>query len=100
MPRKFGYEKRRAHFSSLIMTSQMTRDAALERISKPELDEQFYVQEFEFVANKLDLSVKELQRLFEGENKTYKSYKNKRYLIGLGTRVMNILGLEKRLFRC
>nr|BFE90339.1 hypothetical protein GCM10020185_08750 [Pseudomonas brassicacearum subsp. brassicacearum] len=39
MPRKFGYEKRRAHFSSLIMTGQMTREAALARIAKPELDE-------------------------------------------------------------
>ena len=37
----FGYEKRRAHFSSLILTGQMTRAEALERISKPELDEHF-----------------------------------------------------------
>ncbi|WP_132259691.1 N-acetyl sugar amidotransferase [Paucimonas lemoignei] len=99
MPRKFGYEKRRAHFSSLIMTGQMTRDAALERISKPELDEHFLEQEFEYVANKLDLSVDELRQIFKGENKTYHAYKNKRYLIGLGSNVMRTLGLEKRLFR-
>ena len=53
LPRKFGYEKRRAHFSSLILTNQMTRDEALERIAKPEMDEQFLKQEFEYVANKL-----------------------------------------------
>ncbi|NNT94907.1 N-acetyl sugar amidotransferase [Stutzerimonas nitrititolerans] len=99
MPRKFGYEKRRAHFSSLIMTGQMTRDEALERIAQPEMDEQFLKTEFEFVANKLGLSVDELQAIFEGENKTYNDYKNKRFLIGIGSRVMSALGLERRLFR-
>lgn len=99
MPRKFGYEKRRAHFSSLIMTGQMTRQEALDRISKPELTEHFLQQEFEYVAHKLDLSVSELQQIFDGENMTYHSYKNKRSLIGLGSKAMSILGLEKRLFR-
>lgn len=99
MPRKFGYEKRRAHFSSLIMTGQMTREAALERISRPEMDEQFLKSEFEYVANKLDLSVEELQQIFDGKNKTSLDYKNKRFLIGIGSRVMSALGLERRLFR-
>ncbi|MGE7957530.1 N-acetyl sugar amidotransferase [Pseudomonas sp. NPDC089530] len=99
MPRKFGYEKRRAHFSSLIMTGQLTREDALERISRPELDEQFLKGEFEYVANKLDLSVEQLQEIFDGENKTYRDYRNKRFLIGVGSRVMSALGLERRLFR-
>jgi len=99
MPRKFGYEKRRAHFSSLIMTGQMTRQEALDRIAQPELDDHFLQQEFEYVAHKLDLSVDELQQIFDGENKTYHDYKNKRSLIGLGSKVMTLLGLEKRLFR-
>jgi hypothetical protein len=34
------FSKRRAHFSSLILTGQMTR-AALERVSKPELSDDF-----------------------------------------------------------
>ena len=81
------------------MTGQLTRDAALERISKPEMDDLFMETEFEFVANKLGLSVDELQALFDGENKTFHDYANKRKLIGLGSRVMSALGLEKRLFR-
>ena len=99
MPRKFGFHKRRAHFSSLIMTGQMTRDEALERISRQEMDEHFLKQEFEYVANKLDLTVEELQQIFDGENKTYRDYKNKRWAIGLGANVMRRLGLERRLFR-
>lgn len=99
MPRKFGYEKRRAHFSSLIMTGQMTRQSALDRIATPEMDEHFLEREFEYVANKLELTVEDLQSLFAGENKTYRDYRNKRWAIGLGAMAMQKLGLEKRLFR-
>lgn len=99
LPRKFGFQKRRAHFSSLIMTGQMTREAALDRISRPEMDEHFLKQEFEYVASKLDLTVDELQAIFDGENKTYRDYRNKRWLIGAGTNAMRLLGTEKRFFR-
>jgi N-acetyl sugar amidotransferase len=99
LPRKFGFHKRRAHFSSLIMTGQMTRDQALERISHPEMDEHFLQQEFEYVASKLDLTVDELQEIFCGENKTYRDYHNKRWLIGLGAKALRWSGLEKRFFR-
>ncbi|CAM8664445.1 WbuX, N-acetyl sugar amidotransferase [Comamonadaceae bacterium] len=99
LPRRFGYEKRRAHFSSLIMTGQMTREQALNRISRPEMDEHFLNQEFEYVAHKLGLSVGELQDLFDLPKKTYRDYKNKRDLIGMGANLMRKLGLEKRFFR-
>jgi len=99
LPKKFGYEKRRAHFSSLILTGQMSRSEAIERISKPEMDDHFLKQEFEYVANKLGLSITELQDIFEGENKTYANYKNKMSIIRLGSKAMTFLGLEKRFFR-
>lgn len=99
LPRRFGYEKRRAHFSSLIMTGQMTRDQALDRISRPEMDERFLKQEFEYVAHKLGLTVEELQQLFDMPKKTFRNYRNKRDFIGLGANLMRKLGLEKRYFR-
>lgn len=99
LPRRFGYEKRRAHFSSLIMTGQMTRNQALDRISRSEMDEHFLEQEFEYVAHKLGLRVDELQKLFDMPKKTYRDYKNKRDLIGVGANIMRKLGLEKRYFR-
>lgn len=99
LPRKFGYQKRRAHFSSLILTGQMSREEALERVSKPELSEEFLQKEFEYVADKLDLSIEELQNIFNGENKSFYDYRSKIKLIKLGAKAMSILGLEKRLFR-
>lgn len=99
LPRRFGYEKRRAHFSSLIMTGQMTRDQAIDRISRPEMDEHFLKQEFEYVAHKLGLTVDELQQIFDSPKKTYKDYRNKRWIINSGANIMRRLGLEKRFFR-
>jgi N-acetyl sugar amidotransferase len=99
LPRKFGFDRRRAHFSSLILTNQMTRQQALNRILKPELDEHFLLGEFEYVAHKLDLTVEELREIFNGENKSSYDYKNKRTLIEFGSRMMARMGLEKRLYK-
>jgi N-acetyl sugar amidotransferase len=99
LPRRFGFEKRRAHFSSLIMTGQMTRDGAIERLLSAEMSELSHRQEFEFVANKLDLSVEQLKTFLEQPKKTYHDFRNKRRLIGLGADIMMKLGLEKRQFR-
>lgn len=99
LPRKFGFEKRRAHFSSLILTGQMSRSEALERISKPELDEKTLMNEFEYVAHKLDFTIEEFQGIFEGQNKTFMDYRNKRWLVNLGAKVLTAIGKENRLIR-
>lgn len=99
LPKKFGFEKRRAHFSSLIMTGQMTRTQAIERISKPELTDEFLNKEFEYVSEKLDFSIKEFEDIFSAPNKSYLNYKNKKKIIFFGAKILRYLGLEKRLFR-
>lgn len=99
LPRKFGFDRRRAHFSSLILTNQMTRNEALNRIKTPELDKHVLEQEFEYVAHKLDLTVDELQNIFDGTNKSSYDYKSKRALIEIGSKLMSFLGLEKRLYK-
>ncbi len=98
-PNKFGYDKRRAYLSSEILTGQITREEALERISKPELDDETMAREFEYVATKLGWTVEEFEAIYRGENKTYKHYRNKEFLITLGARVANLLGLDNRIFR-
>lgn len=99
LPEKFGYDKRRAHFSSLILTGQMTREEALERLSRPEVSEEIMEQDKNFVCSKLGISREELQNIFDGENKTFRDYKNKFRIITLGTRIMQSLGIEKRKFK-
>jgi len=99
LPKKFGFDKRRAHFSSLILTNQMTRKDAMKRIEHPELEEHFIQQEFEFISHKLGLTSDELKAIFEGSNKSIKDYKNKQFLVNLGSKFMQKFGLEKRLYK-
>jgi N-acetyl sugar amidotransferase len=99
LPTKFGYDKRRAHFSSLILTKQMSRDEALERISQKAYDDETITQDFEYVATKLGLTVSELQEIMKGENKTYRDYKSSMPLIELGTKVLRVLGVQRAIIR-
>jgi N-acetyl sugar amidotransferase len=99
LPTKFGYDKRRAHFSSLILTEQMTRDEALRRIAEPAYDQETIAQDFEYVATKLDLSVAELRELMSGPNKSYRDYKSSMRVIDLGTQVLRALGLQQVIIR-
>lgn len=99
LPTKFGYDKRRAHFSSLILTGQMTREEALEKISKPAYDEQQAVADMEFVAKKLNVSVDELKGLLDGPNKSYNDYKSKMWLLNLGTQIYRLFGAQRAVMR-
>jgi hypothetical protein len=99
LPKKFGYNKHRAHFSSLILTNQMTRTDALDLIAKPAYDEKTVQQDFEYIAKKLDLSVQELQELMEGENKSYRDYKSRMPLISFATNILRFLHVQKTIIR-
>ncbi|MEC5156977.1 N-acetyl sugar amidotransferase [Chryseobacterium sp. MP_3.2] len=99
LPKKFGFDRRKAHFSSLIMTNQMTRENALKKIAETELSADFHDKEFGYIADKLDLNREELQLIFDGENRTFRDYRNKKWFIDLGSKILSRIGVEKRLFR-
>lgn len=95
LPAKFGYDTRRVQFASLIVTGQMTREEALEKLKSPALDEATVRQEFEYVANKLGITVDELQGYFDGPNRTFRDFKSQESFYMMGAKVMRALGLEK-----
>ena len=99
LPRKFGFDKRRAHFSSVILTGQMTRDEALERLARPAYDEQQMQQDFEYVAKKLDFTVDELRQIMDGPNKTFRDYKSRRHLIRFATQTLRRFGKQQVMIR-
>jgi N-acetyl sugar amidotransferase len=99
LPVRFGYDKRRAHFSSLILTNQMTRSEALQRIAQPAYDPATIAQDFEYIATKLDISVDELKALQQAPRKSYRDYKNRMGVIELGTRVFRALGIQRAIIR-
>jgi N-acetyl sugar amidotransferase len=99
LPKKFGYDKRRVKFSSLILTKQMTREDALEEVSRPAYDENTISQDFEYIATKLGLSSSELQDLMDAPIKSYRDYKSRIAIYILGTRILRLIGFEKRVIR-
>lgn len=99
LPKKFGYDKRRAHFSSLILTNQMTREEALQKIAVSPYDDHAAEQDMEFVAKKLEISLEELKELMRGENKSYRDYKSRMPLINFATQILRALGIQKSIIR-
>ena len=92
LPRKFGYDKRRTHFSSLILAKQMKREEALNELLRPAYNEDEMARDFRFVAKKLDLSIEELEAMMNGENKTFREYKNNLLLINSIIKLVSLLG--------
>lgn len=95
LPERFGYDTRKVQYSSLILTGQMTRDEALEKLKHPAYDLENIHQDFEFVANKLGISTKELQSYMDMPKKTFRDYKSQENIYNIGAKVMRMLGLEK-----
>ena len=95
LPVKFGFDTRKVQYSSLILTDQMTREEALECLSKPAYNPNSIKQDFEYIATKLGISVEKLQSYMDAPNKTYKDYKSQDSIYNMGAKVMRTLGLEK-----
>lgn len=99
LPRKFGYDTRKVQYSSLILTGQMTRDEALENLKTPAISDEDAKHDFEYIANKLDISQSELQSYFDQPNKTYRDYKNQESMFEFGAKVLKWLGVERSIKR-
>ena len=76
LPRKFGFDKRRLHLSSLIVSGQMTRAAALAELATPIIAADQARRDTRFVAKKLALAVDELERLIDSPPKSHFDYPN------------------------
>lgn len=63
LPVKFGIDKRKAHLSNLIFSGQLTKEKALEELSKPIVDSQQLQEDYEFVLKKLNLSQTEFEAI-------------------------------------
>lgn len=99
LPHKFGYDKRKCYFSNEILAGTMTRDQALAALEEPGYDEGQIQADLEYIAGKLGLAPSEFQALMEGENRTFRDYRNSWGLIRMGTVVLRALGIEKKKFR-
>ena len=93
-PTRFGFDVRRVQYSALILTKQLARDEALEKLKTPVYDDQMLARDFEYVATKLGITTDELRRYHALPLRSHRDYKNQEKLFFTGAKVMKALGLE------
>jgi aminotransferase len=91
LPHKFGYDKRKAHLSSLVLSGQMTRDEALAELRKPLYDPGLLSEDKEFVAKKLGITRAELDELVAQPPRHYSEFPNHQWKIRIASSVRNTL---------
>ena len=96
LPTRFGYDIRKAQLSSLVVTGQMTREAALAILEKPPLTEEESKELFAAVAKRLQISEEELME-FHALPPCTEKFKSQATLYQAGIRLYELLGLEKRI---
>lgn len=76
LPVKFGYDKRRAHFSSLIASGQMTREEALRELEKKPYDETTLEDDIRYFCEHMKITRQEFDDIMALPVKTYWDYPN------------------------
>lgn len=99
LPTRFGYDTRKVQYSSLILTGQMTREDALEKLKEPAYNPDTIDEDFEYIATKLGISIEELRGYHQMPLKTYKDYNNQEWLFNTGAKVLKMLGIERNVKR-
>jgi N-acetyl sugar amidotransferase len=95
LPSRFGFDTRRPQFSSLIVTGQMSREEAVASLEGPAYPLEEVEKDYDFIASKLRISVDELKKYHSMPIKSFKDYKNQKFLFTFGSRITRFMGIDK-----
>ena len=99
LPERFGFDTRRVQYSSLILTNQMKREDAIEKLKKPAYNPVTIDDEFNYIATKLGISGDQLRGHFNAPKKFYQDYKNQQNIFKAGAKALKMLGVERSIKR-
>ncbi len=74
LPRKWNVDKRKAHWSSLILSGQATREEALRDLQQPTYDEDLQQQDKAYVAKKLGFTDAEFDAVLKLPNRDHEEF--------------------------
>lgn len=74
LPEKFNFDKRKAHFSSLIVSGQMTREKAIEELKKDIYPFEQKREDRNYVINKFGITEEEFDKIMNDKPKKYQDY--------------------------
>lgn len=94
LPNKFGYDKRRPHLSSLILSGQLLRDEALREVELPLYRADELARDKEYILKKFGLSESEFDKMMAERPHSYRDYPSNKWIFENLNK--GILGMVKR----
>ena len=91
LPYRFGYDKRKAHLSSRVLSGEITREEALQSLERPLYEDSQRRSDFEYVARKLGISEAELEKLINGPLGHYSDLPNSEKSLELVERTARLM---------
>lgn len=81
---RFGYDKRRAHLSSLIVADQISRTKALQELNKPPYEKDYLEQDVKFILKKLQIAPVDFDLLIKATHLHTDLPSNQKLIFALG----------------
>ncbi len=81
-PKKFNFDKRKSHLSSMIISDQMSREEALRELSESIYDEKQMNEWMDYIANKLGITREEFDLICDRPVHQHEDYKVEDNTIG------------------
>jgi N-acetyl sugar amidotransferase len=91
LPNKFNIDKRKAHFSNLIFSNQITKEEALDKLSKPILPAQLERDDKDFIMKKFGLSEATFEEIMAVPRKEHSEFEVEK---GFRGRVKALFGIK------
>ena len=91
LPLKFNFDKRRAHLSSLIVSGQISREHALDKMKENVYSENEVEHDLEFVAKKLDWSPQAFRSIIDLPSNRHQDFPTNEKLFDFGMKFKEYL---------
>ena len=91
LPTKFGFDKRRAHLSSLICSGEITKDQALKELQLPLYSEELLAEHRQYMQKKWEITSDEFELIMRAKPKRHDDYPSNKKLIKIALRIKHVL---------
>ena len=102
MPKKFGYDIRKPHLSSLILSNQINKDAAKKVIKPIDFDSMEMRSLVSYVSKKLEITEDELNRFIKLPNRSFTDFPNwlkyQKFIIKMNLFYKKLFGKKLRVY--
>jgi N-acetyl sugar amidotransferase len=89
LPKKFNIDKRKAHYSNLICSGQISREHALDMMQEPVYPENLLIEDRDYVIKKLHISKQEFDQIMSSPTFTFESYKTNHAIFDYAKKILN-----------